>query len=422
MRALWTTATILAIAAASAALPACKKKEGGGERKPGAPPLKVKTDQVAEAQAPELLVLTGSIVADQRSEVTSDTSGKVLSVLVERGQRVKMGDPIVQLDVRTAALSAREAQANLVTARAQRQLAEQECARTQQLLDKGAITRSEYDRQTTQCTSALQQVSAAEARSQMIAKTVADGIVRAPFAGVIAQKSVAIGEFVSPGRPLFTLVDDDPLKIELSVPEERVRAIQIDQPVELIAVAAPEKPARAKVSRIGAEIGRTRSLIVEAQLEAGSGLVPGMFAEARITTRQVTRLVVPKEAVVKRGKTHHVFVVAAVEARGERAAGKELRDETVQITPAGDDKHWAISGAVNKGDQVVLVQAAQQQKLADDIEKLRKQIAEKERGEKKPKDDGERAAQKALSEEIAKLRGDIEKLQSDLITDGRRVE
>ena len=60
-----------------------------------------------------------------------------------------------------AALSAREAQANLASARAQKSLAEEECKRAQALLDKGAITRSEYDRQMTACTSALQQVSAA---------------------------------------------------------------------------------------------------------------------------------------------------------------------------------------------------------------------------------------------------------------------
>src|SRR5262249_32812818 len=152
--------------------------------------------------------LTGMITADQRAEVTADTQGKVISVMVERGQRVKMGAAVVQLDVRTAALSAREAQANVESARAQRKLAEEECKRAQTLLDQGAITRSEYDRQMTQCTSALQQVSAAEARAAMMSKSVSDGIVRAPFDGIVTMKSVNAGEWVAPGKPLFTLVDD----------------------------------------------------------------------------------------------------------------------------------------------------------------------------------------------------------------------
>jgi membrane fusion protein (multidrug efflux system) len=345
MRALWTTATILTLITAGAALAACKKKEAdGGEKAPPPPPLKVVIATAGEASSPQQLVLTGMLAADQRSEVTADTQGKVLNVMVERGQRVKLGAPVVQLDVRTSALAAREAQANLAGARAQRELAEQECARTKQLLDKGAITRSEYDRQTTQCTSALQQVSAAEARAQMMTKSVADGIVRAPFDGVVAQRSVSPGEFVSPGRPLFTLVDDDPLKIELSVPEAAVHAIKEGQEVELIAVAAPAQTHQAKITRVGAEIGRTRSLIVEATLAPGSGLVPGMFAEARITTGQVSRPVVPKEAVVKRGKTWHAFVVVKGAAQ----------DRIVQIAPASEPSQVAIVQGVAKGEKVIV--------------------------------------------------------------------
>jgi membrane fusion protein, multidrug efflux system len=230
-----------------------------------------------------------------------------------------------------------------VSARAQRTLAEEECRRAKTLLDKGAITRSEYDRQTTQCTSALQQVSAAEARAQMMTKSVADGIVRAPFDGVVAQKSVSPGEFVSPGRPLFTLVDDDPLKIELSVPEAEVHKIKEGQEVELVAVAAPDQAHKAKITRVGAEIGRTRSLIVEATIAPGSGLVPGMFAEARVTTGEAVRPVVPKDAVVKRGKTWHAFVVVQ----------GEIQDRIVQIAPAADPARVAIVQGVTKGEQVV---------------------------------------------------------------------
>ena len=321
----------------------CKKKEEAGHKAPPAAPVNVPLAVVAEGPTPNQLVLTGMITADQRAEVTADTAGKVLGVMVERGQRVKMGAEIVRLDVRSAALSAREAQANLATARAQRQLAEEECKRAKSLLDKGAITRSEYDRQSTQCTSALQQVSAAEARTAMIVKSVADGIVRAPFEGVVAQKSVTPGEWVAPGRPLITLVDDDPLRIELSVPEAAVRAVKLDQRVELVAVAYPDKTYGAKVTRVGAEIGRTRSLIVEATLDPGSGLVPGMFAEAHVTIGQTAKPIVPAAAVVKRGKLWHAFVVV----KGE------VQDKIVHLGPDPAPGQKSILSGVVKGDKVV---------------------------------------------------------------------
>ena len=342
-------------------LAACgKKQEAETTKAPPPPPIKVETVAAAEAAAPELLVLTGLIAADQRSEVTADTQGKVIAVMIERGQRVKMGDPVVRLDVRSAALNAREAQANLAAARAQKDLAEQECKRAQALLDKGAITRSEYDRQSTQCTSALQQVSAAQARTEMIAKSVSDGLVRAPFDGMVADKNVTPGEWVAPGRPLFTLVDDDPLKIEISVPEKAIRAISEKQPVTVVAVANPCWRYAATVTRVGAEIGRTRSLIVEATIDAAkptlvdtpeckeplaqkrAELVPGMFAEAQVQIGATKRPSVPDDAVDKRGKTMHVFV----------ANKGELEDRVVQVGPAPAPGMVSIIRGLAPGEQV----------------------------------------------------------------------
>src|SRR5574338_622974 len=98
------------------ALVGCKKPSDSGEgsaKPPPAPPLKVVTATVAEGPTPDEIVVTGRVTADQRSDVTADTQGKVINVMIERNQRVKLGQPVVQLDVRNAALGAREAQANL---------------------------------------------------------------------------------------------------------------------------------------------------------------------------------------------------------------------------------------------------------------------------------------------------------------------
>jgi RND family efflux transporter MFP subunit len=335
---------VAAVLALLASLSACKKPGSETDAKaPPQPPERLALVTAQEAPSPDVLTLTGVITADQRSEVTADTQGKVIAVLVERGQRVKMGQPVVQLDVRNAALSAREALANLEAARAQKQLAEQECKREQVLFEKGAITRSEYDRQMTQCTSTLQQVSAAQARADMINKSVSDGLVRAPFDGQVTEKSVAPGEWVAPGRTLFTLVDDDPLRIELSVPEAAVRAIQNGQKVELTAVAQPGKTYSAKVTRIGGEINKSRALVVEAMLDPQTDLVPGMFAEAHVVIGQTPRPVVPAEAVVQRGKLWHAFV----------AVKGELQDHIVQVGPSPAPGQVSILQGLAKGDKVV---------------------------------------------------------------------
>jgi membrane fusion protein (multidrug efflux system) len=336
------------------ALVACKKPEAAETKTVAvAAPVKVTTATATVAATPEVLVITGTIAPNYRSEVTADTQGKVVGIRVERGQRVKMGDPVVQLDVRSAALSQREANANLDTARAQKSLAEEECKRTQALLDKGAITKSEWDRQNTQCSTALQSVAAAQARAEMISKSVSDGVVRAPFAGIVTERSVSPGEWVAPGRALFTLVDDNPLRMELSVPEIAVRAVHKDQRVLLSAVSQPGKTYPATVTRIGAEIGKTRSLIVEATLDPQTDLVPGMFAEARLDIGKQDHPVVPKDAVVLRDKLYHAFVLVPAHGEGSGSKAMELEDHIVQIGDGPTPEQVAIVKGVDANAKVV---------------------------------------------------------------------
>jgi membrane fusion protein (multidrug efflux system) len=325
---------------------ACKQSGGDADstvKAPPAPAIKVSAIAATEAATPDVLVLTGTVAADQRSDVTADTQGKVINVMIERGQHVKLGQPVVQLDVRSAALSAREAAAALASARVSKQLADDECARTKALLDKGAITKSEFDKQNTECLNAVEQVAQAQARNDAMAKTVSDGMVRAPFDGVVDQKSVSPGEWVAPGKSLFTLVDDDPLKLELSVPERAVAKIKKDMHVDVSSVAAPGKTYGATITRLGAEIGQNRALTVEATLDKGSELIPGMFAEARVTIDHHDHVVIPKNAVVRKDKTWRAFV--------DKNGIAEER--IVQLgTPPNDDQVSVLQG-IDKGEKVI---------------------------------------------------------------------
>lgn len=321
---------------------ACNESAAERARPPVEPAAKLTLVTATDAPTPEILTLTGKIVADQRAEITADTQGKVIAVMVERGEHVKRGQPVVQLDVRSAALSTAEAAAHLEAARTEQQLADVECGRTRTLFDKGAISRSELDRQTAQCASASQQVSAARARTQMLAKSVSDGIVRAPFDGIVSERDVTVGDWVSPGRPLFTLVDSDPLKLELSVPEASVPAIALGQDVAVATVSRPGT-VHATITRLAAEIGRTRSLIVEATVESTPHLVPGMFVQAQVITGHVNRPVLPASAVIRRGKTWHAFVV-------KQGA---LEDRIVQLGPAPGPGQVSILQNITKGDRVV---------------------------------------------------------------------
>jgi membrane fusion protein (multidrug efflux system) len=333
---------------------ACSKKAAAGKDAAPEPTIDVPLVQVVAAPTPEQLVLTGTVVPDESSDVASDIPGKVIAVMVERGQPVKAGDALVRLDTQNARLGAREANANLAAAKAQRQLAEDECARAKALFDKGAITKSQFEREQTTCTAALQQVAAAEARTEMITKSVRDGIVRAPFAGTVSDRWISPGEWVAPGMRLVTLVDADPLRVELTVPEAAVPKVALDQAVEVEAVAWEGKTFAAKLTRTGAEIGRqTRALIAEATIESGTPLVPGMFVEARITIDTKPQPVVPETALVKKGQTWRVFV--AVDGR--------LAERIVQRGPLASPGMRSVLKNLAAGEYVV--QVADDKKVTD---------------------------------------------------------
>src|SRR5262245_8297105 len=232
------------------ALSACARSEADPAPKQAAPAARIPLVTATEAATRDTITLTGELAADQRSDITADTQGRVLAVLARRGQHVKRGEPLVRLDVRTAALSTREAHANLAAAKSDEQLAATECGRSSSLYEKGAITKSEADREAAHCASATQKVAAAEARAALLANGISDGIVRAPFDGIVAAKNVATGEWVAPGRSLLTLVDDGALRVELAVPEALIGAIRLGQEVELSTVSRPGTY-RATITRLG---------------------------------------------------------------------------------------------------------------------------------------------------------------------------
>jgi len=291
---------------------------------------------VAEsAEVPDVVIVTGTVQPFDRADVVPAISGKVIEVLVERGSVVAAGDPLVRLDTRNAALSEREARANLASLSSQKRLADETCRRSKELLDKGAITRAEYDRDMTGCAQARAAVSAASARVAQTDKAQADGLVVAPFGGTIAERWISLGEWASPQGKLFTLVDDHELRVDLSLSESAAVHAKVGTVVSMNPVAERERMIEAPITRLGVEIDpRTRALLAEVTLPKGSGLQAGMFVEGRMAVGARTLPVVPKSALVQRGSTWRIFV----------SIGDRLEERVVQLGPDVGDQSSVVRG------------------------------------------------------------------------------
>ena len=330
-------------------LAACRKPEGGEAQltsaKTDAPAVKVTTVTVVEKPMPEFLVLTGTLKASQESQVAADASGKVTATYVERGQPVKQGDVLAVLDARGASISATAANAQTQLARANLEQARKDCERVKALRDSGSISQAEYDRVTSQCQATQWSAAAAAAQQQNAQKIVGDSVIRAPFSGIVGERSVNVGQYVQAQTQIVSLYTPDPLRLELTVPEANVAGVHADAPVSFTVSAFGDERFTGTVKLISPNVRpTTRDLVIEAFCpNPDLRMKPGMFAVARLQTAEKKQLAVPTNAIVKVAETNRVFVVV----------DKRVAERIVQ-TGGDKDGFTAIVAGLKGGETVVV--------------------------------------------------------------------
>jgi len=289
----------------------CKRSAAEEKGNTQLPAIAVRTATISDLEAPVTLRLSGNLKGLKETDLAANATGRVLTTTVERGAQVKAGQVLAQLDVRAAAISATEANAMAESARASAAQLKLECARSEQLKASGSISQAELDRITSQCRTSTLGVEASSARAQMAAQNVGDGSVRAPFAGVVTERYVDVGEFVRPDSRVVTIVSIDTLRLELAVPEAEASKVKEEAEVGFHVATFPERRFVGKVRFVsGAIRAATRDLVVEAIVDnADKALKPGMFAdiELNIGTQKVAG--VPKEAILEKGGRSRAFFV-----------------------------------------------------------------------------------------------------------------
>ena len=310
---------LLAIAAAATSGCARSAKDAGAKvAEPEAPPVDVKLVAAHEIKIPRVLTLSGSLIGAEDSQVAAGAAGKITATYVERGSVVKKGSVLARLDGRILSAQTREANAQVESLKLQQSQAELDCQRTQQLFDKGALSRADYDKVHTQCATAKWTLAAAEARKMQMNEALHDTEIRAPFAGMVVERTVSPGEYVRPDSRVVTLVAVDALRVELTVPEADVGQIKVGQTIDF-KVPALVNGTRHKgvVKYIGPAVRQqSRDAIVEAVVEnPGHELRPGMFVSAQVALGERPCPAVPASAVRSEGNQRRVFVARTAASR-----------------------------------------------------------------------------------------------------------
>ncbi len=325
------------------------------EKRPEAAPktaqkiVHVDTVVVDERLVPKTLAITGSLESDQRTELAANASGRVVRTFVERGDHVKAGALVAQLDARSAASTEVEARANAKSIEEQLSQVRSDCARYEALLAKGAITQQEYDRQASQCRTQAASEEAARARSAEAARALHDTGIRAPFAGVIGERYVNIGDYVMPSSRVVTLLVDDPLRLKITVPEPVIGYAKEGAAVTFEVVGLPGRTFGATIKYVGREVRpTTRDVVDEAIVDNHEHLLlPGMFATVQLPTGSAPQPIVPKDSIVPTEAGPTVFVVANGRLQQRAVHTGTVLDEVVAVTEG-----------LKKGEKIVARPAA----------------------------------------------------------------
>lgn len=310
-------------------------------------PVKVETAEVTQQKMPRSLTLTGTVLADQHSEVAANVNGLVTDVRVERGSVVKAGQILAVVDARAASLQAAAALEQSQAAQTQVSLAKQECERADRLFAQGTLSTAEHDRLKASCAGQLHQAAAAQANAQLARKFASDAVIRAPISGIVGERYINVGEFVQLPSRVASIYNINPVRVSISVPEPAVGMVKVDQTLQLDVSAWPNRTFTGTIRYVSPMLRpNTRDLVVEALVANDDGaLRPGMFATSRLAVAQEEQMTVPSAAIraegtVKRlflardGKAFEMVVQTGVEKDGRMAVLETLKPgELVIVSP-----------------------------------------------------------------------------------------
>ena len=199
---------------------------------------------VSEAQTQTVIKqvpLTGTITSARVARLSAELSGQVEKLLVEVGDRIKTGDVLLELDAEIETLALQSTQAETARARAELADSRRRFQDAERLLKQNNISANEFRllQAEVDIDAAALQRQLAEERRQMA--RLDRHTLKAPFAGVISERSTEIGEWIEPGKPILTLVAIDDLRIEFRVPQDFYTRIDEQSAITVTLDALPNR-------------------------------------------------------------------------------------------------------------------------------------------------------------------------------------
>ena len=265
--------------------------------------LPVEAIVVTPSKLDNVVVVTGSVQANESLELKSETAGKITHIYFKEGKTVKKGELLVQVNDE-------EISAQLTKQRFNKKLNEDIEFRQRKLLEKDAISQEEYDNALNSLNTSIADISLLQAQ---LDKTK----VRAPFDGIIGLRYVSEGALITVSTPIANLYNISPAKIEFAIPGRYSMQVKSGQRIKFT-VESDTSVFVGEVYAVEPQIdANTRTIKIRALAENTQGLLlPGQFVKVELILGSTPNaILVPTEAVIPELNGHKVFIANNGKAR-----------------------------------------------------------------------------------------------------------
>jgi membrane fusion protein, multidrug efflux system len=304
------------------------------------PPTAVTSIVVKREQWPSTMSVIGTMEAVHGVMVSADLPGSVARITFDSGKFVRQGEILVELDTR-------QERAQLAALEAQRDLAQVNFGRMQQLAKDGVISRMEYDQATAQ--QRQTEANVGEIRATIERKT-----IRAPFSGRLGIRKVNLGEYLAAGSPVVQLQSLSPIYVNFGLPQQALGQVRVGRSLRVSSDDLVGHAFQGRVTAVDSVVDQaTRNVQVQATLSNPEGkLQPGMFVQVEVVlgaSRSVITL--PASAISYAPYGDSVFVISDLkDQKGQTYRG--VRQQFVKVQGSRGDQVAVVSG-LNAGDEVV---------------------------------------------------------------------
>jgi RND family efflux transporter MFP subunit len=338
-------------------------------------PLEVRTAaalRIAQVADEPIPVLSGSgyvVPAQPTIAIGSRVAGRIERYRVEEGDRVKPGDPLVELDARPFRAAVEEARASLASARARARLAESELRRARKLFEADVLPRDTLDQRESEARVARASVAQFESALTRGEIDLEDTVIRAPTGGVVLETLKQPGEVAVPGGfagsgDLLRLANLEEIRAELDVNESDLPQVYLGQDAEIVPDAFPDRRYAGRVVELAPQIDRqkgTREVEVRV-LEPDDRLLPDMSVRVvflkRISADEAAEsgaTLIPR-AALRRDEDGRSFVWVVRDGRAQRVsveAGQPLGDRVIVRAGLDGGERLVVGAAPEREGQRV---------------------------------------------------------------------